>query len=396
MDQYGLPTNGTTAAAMHLAARLRQNGHTVRIVTCVPVKDNDGSVFVLKERTFLFFRGVINGHGMALAKFDKKIFSKAVEGADLVHFFMPFSLSRKGKKLCDKLGIASTAAFHLQPENVSYNVGMKFLTNHYYKTWRKFFNKFDHIHAPSEMIRDCIMKRGYTSDIHAVSNGVAEAFCKRPSVRPDELKGKYIIMMSGRLGHEKMQRVLVDGVAKSKYNDKIQLILCGKGPKYKSLVKQSKRVLANPAIIKFCDRESLIDTINYSDLYVHASEIESEAIACMEAFSCGKVPVISDSKISATKQFALHEENLFVNGDSADLAKKIDWFIEHPAEKAVMEGEYLELAKKYRLDICLDQLEFMFHEALSDHKKKTEAQNAERAALTARLFPPAEIEAIKK
>ena len=375
-----MPTNGTTYAANHLAERLRMQGHTVRIVTAVPPQKENGNIYVVKERSFLFFKRLINSHGMVLGKPNKKVLTDAIKGADLVHFFMPFALSRQGKKVADRLGVPSTAAFHLQPENISYNVGMKFITKKLYKSWRKFFSGFGHVHSPSEMIRDIITKDyGYTCNVHPISNGVNDVFIKRDAVRPEEYNDKYLIMMSGRLGHEKMQQVLLEAVGKSKYNDKIQVILCGKGPCAKKLAKLSAKVLTNPVQIKFLDRESLIDTINYCDLYVHTSEIESEAIACMEAFSCGKAPIISDSKTSATKQFALHPENLFKNRDTQDLANRIDWFIENPQRKAEIELDYIDYAKNFRLHNCMDKLIEVFYQEIKEHKERQAAAEKKRA-----------------
>ena len=73
--------------------------------------------------------------------------------------------------------------------------------------------------------------------------------------------------------------------------------------------------------VKFCNRQELLEVINYSDLYVHASEVEAEAISCMEAFVCGKVPVIASAPRSATSQFALSERNLFKSRNVAKLTE---------------------------------------------------------------------------
>ena len=68
------------------------------------------------------------------------------------------------------------------------------------------------------------------------------------------------------------------------------------------------------------------------DLYCHPAEIEAEAISCIEAIACGKVPIIANSPRCATKAFAVDERSLFKVNDSKDLARKIDHFIEHPEE----------------------------------------------------------------
>ena len=82
--------------------------------------------------------------------------------------------------------------------------------------------------------------------------------------------------------------------------------------------------LAHPPVFGFYGQDELRRLINMCDLYVHASDAEIEGISCMEALACGLVPVISDSPLSATGQFALCAESLFRAGDADDLARRID------------------------------------------------------------------------
>ena len=86
----------------------------------------------------------------------------------------------------------------------------------------------------------------------------------------------------------------------------------------------------------------------------------------MEAFACGLVPVIADSPRSATPQFALDERSLFPAGDVDTLAKRIDYWIEHPEERREMEHRYAENAKKYSLENSILQTEEMFREAMEE------------------------------
>ena len=109
--------------------------------------------------------------------------------------------------------------------------------------------------------------------------------------------------------------------------------------------------------------------IAMSDLYVHAADMEIEAMSCMEAFAGGLVPVIANSPKSATPQFALDDRSLFAAGDSADLARKIDYWIEHPREKAEMEHRYAASAEQYNLDACVRRAEEMFRQAMAEQKE---------------------------
>ena len=118
--------------------------------------------------------------------------------------------------------------------------------------------------------------------------------------------------------------------------------------------------------VHFYTQEELRAVIAQADLYVHAADAEIEAMSCMEAFAGGLVPVIAQSAQSATPQFALDERSLFRAGDSADLAAKIDWWIEHPDERRRMERVYGEAAAPYALEACVARFEDMLRQAQED------------------------------
>ena len=177
--------------------------------------------------------------------------------------------------------------------------------------------------------------------------------------------------MVGRLSIEKRQDVLIKAVSRSRYADQIQLVLAGKGPRKDALLKLAeKEHLTNPIQIHFFPKNHLLELISMSDLYVHAADVEIEAMSCMEAFAGGLVPVIANSRKSATPQFALDERSLFRAGDSDDLAAKIDYWIEHEHERKIMEHRYSELGKKYALENCVRQAEEMFQQEMEEHKGK--------------------------
>ena len=358
MDQYGETSNGTSSTAMRFAEKLKEKGHEVRVITASAMS-GDG-IYNLPEFRIPVFQYIIDKNGMKFAKPNEKVIRQAVAGSDVVHMLMPFRVQKETASICDSLRIATTAAFHLQPENITYNIKMQkfgWLNKLMYKKMKKFFDRFSHIHCPSAMLKEILEGYGYHSELHVISNGIDPDFAKdENAVRPESWKDKYVIVMSGRLSHEKRQNVLIKAIARSKYKDKIKLVLCGRGPCKKKLEKLSAKLLPNSTDIKFCSKSELIEILSCADLYVHASEVELEAISCMEAFACGLVPVIAKAKMSATKQFALSENNLFTAGNITELANKIDWFIEHPDEKAELSRKYTEYAKEYEIDPCVDKI----------------------------------------
>lgn len=323
IDAYFTNNNGTSISAQRFADELRKRGHEVRILTtCKEAKED---IYGLPELKVPFFQGLISKHGFQFAKWKRKTLTEAVQWADIVHCYMPFVMEAKAKKIADKLGKPSTAAFHIQPENITSSIGMgniAWVNNAIFRLFRNTtYNHYGHVHTPSQF-------------------------------------------MAG----EKRQDLIINALQYSKYGDKIQLVFAGKGPKYKQYYKLGQK-LKNPPIFTYLTKDELLNLLGQCDLYVHASDMESEAISCIEAFATGLVPVISNSRLSATKQFALDHRSLFRAGDPKDLARAIDYWLDNPEEKRRMEKIYSESAKKYSIDNSIDQFEAMLKEAIADFEK---------------------------
>ena len=369
------PTNGTTASCVRFAKELEKKGHEVSIIGCDRIMGEAyHRYYGLPKYYFPVTDPLIVKGGFLVCKLIYETLYEAIKGQDLVHLFLPFKLANVCRLIAQEQGIACTTAFHIVPQNVTAAMHLAWskLINGIllYSFKRYLYNQVKYVHCPSPMAAEIMKKHNFKNNEPRVfSNGVIPFFKKMDVARPKEYEGKFIVCMSGRLVDEKRQDLLIKAVAKSKYNDKIQVILCGQGTNYKYYLRLGKK-LANPIKIKFCTAEEVRDTLNYIDLYVHASDYEIEGIAAIEAITCGRVALISDSKYCATKDFAVDKELcLFKHGSSKDLRKKIEWFYEHPDELHRLEKEYLDSSEKYALSHQVDSLEQMFFDAIKDQKE---------------------------
>ena len=370
IDQFDNSNNGTTISARRFTKGLQSAGNEVYVVSTGDKKDE--YKFNLKELPLPpGISHIVKSQGMSFAIPNTDVLEKAISSVDVVHFYMPFFISKAGLKICEKLHIPHTAAFHVQPENITYSIGLgtntkvnDFIYTHYRDS---FFNHFSHIHCPSEFIANELKEHGYTAKLHVISNGVDDEFKYYGKEKLPEFKDKFVITMIGRYSNEKRQDVLIDAISKSKHADKIQLVLAGKGPKEAKYKKLGEKLI-NPPVMKFYNTEDLIDLLKSTDLYVHSADAEIEAISCIEAFACGNVPIIANSPNSATKQFALVKESLFEAGNSTDLANKIDFWIENEDYRKEMELKYSQSAEKYRLKDSIKKMEEMFEDAIREYK----------------------------
>jgi glycosyltransferase involved in cell wall biosynthesis len=288
-----------------------------------------------------------------------------------VHLFFPFKVERETFRLAKKMGIAVSGAFHCQPENVTYNAGLKhfgFIASVVYWVFRIWlYGKLGNIHCPSNFLAGELKKHNYKARLHVISNGVSPCFkpAGQPAPREDD---KINVLMIGRLAPEKRQDLIIKAVKQSRHRDRIQIYFAGKGPSQKKYAALAAG-LPNPPVFEFLPQDRLLKLIEKTDIYIHASDIEIEGMSCMEAFSCGKVPIISNSKKSASSQFALDKRCLFKKGDCRDLRDKLDYWIDHPEERKRMEKEYAKLGESYDIGFSARKMLRMFEDTIGEKNR---------------------------
>ena len=96
-------------------------------------------------------------------------------------------------------------------------------------------------------------------------------------------------------------------------------------------------------------------------------------IACLEAITCGKLTIVSDSKFAATKDFAIDNKCIFKHNNYKNLSAKIDYFIENPIEKEKYEKLYLDSSSKYNQNECMNKMVEMFETTIKNNKWKRPA-----------------------
>ncbi len=240
IDSFYTTNNGTSISAQRFAGELRKRGHEVCALCwdTPEYKENnltDGD-FTTPKFYIPVFQPLCDKHDFSFAKNNKNIVHDACDWADIVHIYVPFGIAMEAVNYCNETGKPVTAAFHVQPENMTSSVNMgkvEWFNELFYKTFRQgVYNRVRHVHVPSKFMGDMLAERGYTAKIHVISNGIQDEFLEagkefidhgRPATSA-ELEGKIVITMVGRLSGEKRQDVLINAVPYSKYADKIQLV----------------------------------------------------------------------------------------------------------------------------------------------------------------------------
>ena len=380
-DVLGEENNGTTVAAMNLIRFLIKRGHDVRVVCPDEVRRGQPGYYVVPQLNVGPLNDYVRRVGVSIAVPDEGVLAEALRGADAVHIMTPFFLGKAAVDFAKEHHIPVTAGFHCQAENITSHLHLmncqpvNELT--YKAMYRLVYRYVDAIHYPTQFIREVFESEVGKTNGYVISNGVNSRFVKTETEKPEDWKDRFVILFTGRFGREKSHKVLIDAAALSAHEKQLQLVFAGTGPLKDELESYAGK-LTNKPVMRFFSRDEMLRVINSADLYVHPAEVEIEAIACLEAISCGLVPVIADSPRSATRFFALNDSNLFRFNDPKDLAGRIDYWIEHPDEKARCSQQYLGYTRQFEQERCMEAMEKMIldtaaHVRSQDHEDNMES-----------------------
>jgi glycosyltransferase involved in cell wall biosynthesis len=299
---------------------------------------------------------------------DAPRLSSAFEGVDIVHLQHPFWLAFGALAAARRADVPVVAAFHVQPENLLYNVGLRSaprLRGLLYRLWvRHLYDRADAVVCPSPLARQRLLEHGLRRPCHVVSNGVPSWFQRRAPSPGDEAGDCFTILMVGRLAPEKRHDVVMDAVARCRHRERIQLVVAGSGP-LEVEVRRRGATLPRPARIAWVHEDALLDLYSRAQLFVHASEVELEGMAVLEAMSCGLPTLVADAPESAAAGFAQHPAFLFRAGDPDDLAARIDHWVEHREELAAWGEAQRRSASAHSLEESVTRLVQVYLETIA-------------------------------
>ena len=299
VDTSGNRGNGTSNSALQWAQELERQGHHVRLVGI------GAPEYPARVNHVPLVSWVAKKQQMQFAEPSDTLFRKAFDGVDVVHIYTPFRFGQHACKVAKQMGIAVTAGYHVQPENVTYSAGpLKYVPGidsfiyWLFDIW--LYRKIDHVHVPTELGASLLRSHGYKSKLHVISNGYESRFTPKRQRKADEPSPvPFRIVASGRLTNEKNHVALIRAIARCRHAQDIELVIAGTGPLKKRLQRMAGRLLSRPASIGFHRNADMPALLRSGDLLVHPSIADLESVSVIEGMAAGLVPVIASSSLSA-------------------------------------------------------------------------------------------------
>ena len=305
-----------------------------------------------------------------LALPHKRRLREALKDVDLLHVQYPLFLGAGAISVAQELGIPVISSFHLQSENILRNLYLNFewLNRLLYRLFiRAIYRHSDLIICPTRFAESILHQFNVQRPTQVISNGVPSSFLKSPQETkflPKAPEQRFKLLSVGRLSPEKHQHLIVEAIAQSAFQDRIEVFFVGVGPTENRLRKLAAEKLSCPFTVSEVSAEKLMQLYAEADLFVHAGEVELEGMSVLEAMAQSLPVIVANSERSAAKHLVVDENSLFEFPNIESLTEKIDFWLENPLARRHAANQNHARALEHSHDASTEMLNRMYRQQL--------------------------------
>ena len=212
--------------------------------------------------------------------------------------------------------------------------------------------RIDTIIVPSDFLREVFNNFGVTTVVLPNMLDVDQyTYAERNSLKPDIVIVKHLETIYNIEMALKMFRIVKDRFPEAR------LTIVGGGPQRDVLKKLADELNLKDVVFTGQIRHDQVsDMYAASDIFIHCSKVESFGMVLLEAAASG-LPIVS-TNVGGISSIIKNEENglLVESDDSADMAKKVIYLLEHPREALKLAHNARKLSETYTWDSIRSKL----------------------------------------
>ena len=330
---------------------------------------------------------LIYRHGLRVSVFPQIEVKKALDEflPDVVHVQVSDPIGLSVVWYARRRGIPVVTTEHNQPDVFTdplkvpgvVKKPVNYLLTSYFRNRQ---SKSDFVTMPTEQaIKDLIWSRGkgFPVPVAAVSNGVDLADFK-PGKVPEKIYHKYnlpndrpVALYVGRVDPEKKVGVVIDAFKEAhKKVPKALLVIVGDGVDKVRLMQQVKRGKLSDDV-RFLGRvlpPDLYELYRVGDVFVTASEIETQGIVLIEAAACGLPLIAVDA--GAVGEVCISNRNGFLcrPRDIEEMSSAIVKILSNDKMRKEFSANSLKIAHEHDFEKTLDKFENIYKKVIANRK----------------------------
>lgn len=354
---YWPVSNGVVVSLETLKEALEQDGHRVTVVTPrFPGRVKRKDVVELPSLPLL----VNPDYRVCFPVFSQLEQSFAKNSFDLVHCHHPFIMGRLGLKLARMYGKSVIFTHHTYYSLYLHYVPLprRLIRGVLEKLVLSFCNSVDMVICPGDDIKKDLQSLQVATPLVVMPTWVepggekirGQKLLLQFGVPPEKKKCIY----AGRCVPEKNVSFLLRMFTHLP-EDQYHLLIVGEGVSRKDLQLEAEALqLKNVSFTGLLDRHDVLSLFKGCDLFVFASETETQGIVILEALSCG-LPVVALDASGVRDIIRSGEQGFLCSKDERLMAEKVKAVFEAKRYER-MRKMALQTAKKYRKDRLYIQL----------------------------------------
>lgn len=296
-DTYFPQVSGVSTSIKLLRDELVRLGHNVIIFTTTdPAAAAESGVVRLPSIPFVNYED----RRIAYSGFDRCLKIARQNKLDIVHTHTEFSLGLAGKYVASRMKIPVVHTYHTMYENYTHYIlqGQLIQANHVRYLSKMFCNQTQGVITPSHITHDTLRAYGISERIEVIPTGVEmpeySATTRSEMRKKLNLSSSDLVLLSlSRISKEKKLNEVIETYPKIKASiPNARLVVAGDGPLLDELVQQSKENDWDIIFVGEVEHRFVSCYYQMADLYINASDSESQGLTYLEAFA-NRLPIVA-------------------------------------------------------------------------------------------------------
>lgn len=244
---------------------------------------------------------------------------------------------------------------------------------------RRYANKADHVVVPTRSIIPVIKKWGVTNPhITAIPTGVSPELFKgadRAQLR-EKLQffaSDVILITNMRLSEEKNAVFLITAVSRLLVtHENMHFIIIGNGDQ-RALLEEKLRSDGVLERVRFVGEVTPKDVGRYltaSDIFVYASESETQGMVITEAM-CAGLPIVAVDATGVRDQVRAHQTGFLVAKEKHAFVRAVEKLADYPIKRKGFGERAAKIAwKEYTVAVSAEKMIDLYHQTIRQYNKK--------------------------